>query len=390
MPHFDIVILGAGPAGASAAVTARKKGLSVALIDKARFPRPKLCGGLITGRCATHLKDVFNLDIDPQLFETRRNFEFFMDGKPLGRLDGVPPTHLTMRWDFDQLLVSKALAAGVADYTGQRVETLDLEANRITLQSGETLGYTCLIGADGVQSIVARALFGDPFDKSRVGFALEIEAPSQTPTPDTPIRIDFAAADWGYGWSFPKRGSTTIGLGGLHDKNPDMKGHLARYLDTLHTGQDARVKGHFLPFGGYRSVPGRANVLLAGDAAGFVDPITGEGIGHAIQSGALAATAAADAIAAGRPDTALALYRPKTRPIRTALRSARLLRPVIFSPALKPFFASTFRASRTLKRDYMHLLSGDAEYPQLLARTALRLPRAALRWAFRRKRSVSR
>ena len=55
MPHFDIVILGAGPAGASAAVTARKKGLSVALIDKARFPRPKLCGGLVTGRCATHL-----------------------------------------------------------------------------------------------------------------------------------------------------------------------------------------------------------------------------------------------------------------------------------------------------------------------------------------------
>jgi len=390
MPQFDLVILGAGPAGASAAMTARKHGLSVALVDKARFPRPKLCGGLVTGRCATHLKQVFDLDIDPQLFETRRNFEFYMEGRPLGRLDGVPPTHLTMRWDLDQLLVSKALAAGAADYSGQRVEALDLAARRVALHSGDTLDYRCLIGADGVQSIVARALFGAPFDPARVGFALEIEAPASTPTTDTPVRIDFAAADWGYGWYFPKRGSTTIGLGGLHLKNPDMKARLSRYLDQLHTGQDTRIKGHFLPFGGYRSVPGKGCVLLAGDAAGFVDPITGEGIGHAIHSGALAATAAAQAIAAGKPDTALARYRPMTRPIRTALRSARLLRPVIFAPALKPFFASTFRASRTLKRDYMHLLSGEVEYPALLARTILRLPRAAWRWMVRGKRSVSR
>ncbi|MEQ8899573.1 MAG: geranylgeranyl reductase family protein [Roseovarius sp.] len=390
MPQYDLVILGAGPAGAAAAVTARKHGLSVALIDKARFPRPKLCGGLITGRCAAHLKTVFDLDIDPQLFETRRNFEFYMEGRPLGRLDGVPPTHLTMRWDLDQLLFSRALAAGAADYSGQRVDRLDFAASRLALQSGDTLDYRCLIGADGVQSIVARALFGAPFDPARVGFALEIEAPADAPTRDTPVRIDFAAADWGYGWSFPKRGSTTIGLGGLHLKNPDMRARLARYLDQLHTGQDTRIKGHFLPFGGYRSVPGKGGVLLAGDAAGFVDPITGEGIGHAIHSGALAATAAAQAIAGGRPDSALSRYRPMTRPIRTALRSARLLRPVIFSPALKPFFASTFRASRTLKRDYMHLLSGDVEYPALLARTLLRLPRAALRWTLQRKRRVSR
>lgn len=390
MPQFDLVILGAGPAGASAAVTARKGGLSVALVDKARFPRPKLCGGLVTGRCAAHLSQVFDLEIDPQLFETRHNFEFYIEGQPLGRLDGVPPTHLTMRWDFDQRLCRIALAEGAADYTGQRVDTLDLAANRLTLQSGDTLDYRCLIGADGVQSIVARALFGSPFDTDRVGFALEIEAPARAPTPETPIRIDFAAADWGYGWAFPKRGSTTIGLGGLHLRNPDLRARLTRYLDQLHTGQDAKIKGHFLPFGGYRSVPGRTNILLAGDAAGFVDPITGEGIGHAIHSGALAATAAAQAIASGRPDTALARYRPMTRPIRTALRSARMLRPVIFAPALKPFFASTFRSSRTLKRDYMHLLSGEVEYPALLARTFLRLPRAALRWAGRRKRSVSR
>jgi len=383
MPRFDIVILGAGPAGAAAAVTARRAGLSVALIDKARFPRHKLCGGLVTGRCARHLRDVFGLSPDPALFETRRNFEFHMNGQRLGRLDDVPPAHLTMRRDFDHMLLRRALAAGAADFSGQRVAALEPGANRVRLRSGEVLDYRGLIGADGVQSIVARALFGAPFDPARIGFALEIEAPAAGPAPgpETPVRIDFAAADWGYGWVFPKRGGTTIGLGGLHRRNPDIRARLAFYLDSLGIDRDrAAVKGHFLPFGGYRDRPGRGNILLAGDAAGFVDPITGEGIGHAIHSGALAAEALAEALARGRPDSAAARYRRATRPIRGALRAARLLRPLIFAAPLARVFAGGFAASRRLRRDYMHLLAGDIDYGRMLARTAWRLPRAGLLW----------
>ncbi len=380
MPAFDLVILGAGPAGTAAARQARRLGLTAALVDKAVFPRAKLCGGLVTGRCAAHLAEIFGLDITPDLFETRHNFEFHLNGRPLGTLRDVPPLHLTMRLDFDHRLLQEALAAGAADYTGQRVEALDLAARTVALSGGQTLAYSLLIAADGVQSPTAKALFGQPFSQDTIGFALEIEAPSQAPTPATPIRIDFAAADWGYGWSFAKRGSTTIGLGGLHARNPDMKTRLAAYLDALGTGQTARVKGHFLPFGAPRPMPGKGRVLLAGDAAGLVDPITGEGIGHAILSGALAARAAKTAIASGDPRRALALYRRDTRPIRRAIAQARLLRPLIFSARLQPFFARTFAGSRTLKRDYMHLLSGDMDYPRLLGRTALRLPRAALRY----------
>ncbi len=393
MPLYDIVILGAGPAGTAAAVTARRAGLSVALIDKARFPRSKLCGGLVTGRCATHLERVFGLGIEPELFDTCRDFEFFLHGRCLASLGDVPPAHLTMRRDLDARLFGLALASGAADYSGQRIGEIDLPGNRLRLQSGETLDYRCLIGADGAQSIVAKKIFGASFNRERIGFALEIEAPAPSPAPGCgptarqqthPIRIDFAAADWGYGWAFPKRGSTTIGICGLHARNPDMKARLAAYLQRLGTGQEAAVKGHFLPFGGYRSRPGRGNALLAGDAAGFVDPITGEGIGHAIHSGELAACAAAAAIGLDRPDEALRLYLPLTHPIRTGLRVACLLRPVIFARALQPFFASTFRASQHLKRDYMHLLAGETEYPAILRRTLARLPRAGLHWALRR------
>ncbi len=380
MPDFDLVILGAGPAGTAAAIQARTLGLSVALVDKALFPRQKLCGGLVTGRCATHLSDIFGMQITADLFETRRNFEFYLKHQSLGDLQNVPPLHLTMRWDFDNHLLKQAFAAGAADYTGHRIEALDFKANKVALGEVETLSYKLLIAADGVQSLTAKSLFGKPFSQDSIGFALEVEGPSQAPTEATPIRIDFAAADWGYGWSFPKKSSTTIGLGGLHAENPDMKSHLATYLDKLGTGQTAKVKGHFLPFGAPRPIPGKGNVLLVGDAAGLVDPITGEGIGHAIHSGALAARAAKTALDQGDTSRALPLYTSATKPIRRAIAQARLLRPLIFSARLQPFFGRTFAASQTLKRDYMHLLSGEIEYPALLRRTALRLPRAALRY----------
>jgi flavin-dependent dehydrogenase len=159
---------------------------------------------------------------------------------------------------------------------------------------------------------------------------------------------------------------------------------LARYRALLGDDAEVKIKGHHLPFGGYRKTPGRDNVLLAGDAAGFVDPITGEGLGHAIHSGALTAQAVAEAIEAGHPASALSRYRIATRPIRTGLFCARMLRPLIFAAPLKPFFASTFRASRSLKHEYMALLAGQTDYPALLRRTFARLPRAALRHLMRR------
>ncbi len=264
MAGYDLIVVGAGPAGSAAAMTALKAGLSVAVIDKAAFPRSKLCGGLITGRCARHLDEVFGRDMNEPLFEERQSFEFFIDGAPLADMHDVPPAHLTMRWDFDHALFKQVISAGADDLSGTRIKALDLEARQVTLADGAALHFKCLIGADGVQSIVAKELFGESFDPKKIGFALEIEDAACQPNAQTPIRVDFAVADWGYGWSFPKQGSTTIGVGGLQTENPDMKERLAAYLDVLGTGEGVKVKGHFLPFGGYRSRPGREHVLLAG------------------------------------------------------------------------------------------------------------------------------
>ncbi|MEM6482808.1 MAG: geranylgeranyl reductase family protein [Pseudomonadota bacterium] len=376
MQHFDLVVLGAGPAGTSAATRARELGLSVAIVDKARFPRDKLCGGLVTGRCAQALHDVFGLEITPELFDTRRDFEFHLNGRSLGGLRDVPPLHLTMRRNFDVRLLEIALSAGAANYTGHRIGSIDYTRNTVTLNEGQVLGFGCLVGADGVKSQIAAGLFGRSFDPDKIGFALEIEGPTPSDPETQPIRIDFGAASWGYGWGFPKRDSTTIGVGGLHQRNPDMKTKLEAYLALLETEQTCTIKGHFLPFGGVAKRPGRGNVLLVGDAAGLVDPITGEGIGHAVCSGSLSANAAARALREGHPQLAARYHKAAIRPIRQAIAQARLLRPLIFAPRLQPFFARTFSESTQLKRDYMHLLSGETDYPEILLRTSKRLPRA--------------
>jgi flavin-dependent dehydrogenase len=231
-----------------------------------------------------------------------------------------------------------------------------------------------------VNSAVARALFGRSFNPETIGFALEKEMPPE-PDPDIArtVRVDFGAADWGYGWSFPKRGSTTVGVGGLQRRNPDMKANLRAYAAALGQGEATGMKGHFLPFGDYRRRPGRGNVLLTGDAAGFVDPITGEGIAYALGSGRMAADAAARAIREDRAEEAAHIYRGETRQIRMSLAIARVLRPIVFSDAMAPLFAKSFAGSRKVKQAYMHMLAGDLEYPALLWLVIRRLPGAAWR-----------
>ncbi|HEY9038610.1 MAG TPA: geranylgeranyl reductase family protein [Roseovarius sp.] len=374
---FDILIIGAGPAGAAAAITACRAGLSAALIDKAAFPRAKLCGGLVTGRAQKQYREIFDGDLDPALFQPHGEVAFHADGAQLGPIAQTPTLHLTMRWDMDAHLLGLALASGAADFTGRRIAHINTETPSVTLEDGTLLTARILIGADGVNSAVARALFGRAFDPERIGFAMEIEAPP-APASDT-IRIDFDAASWGYGWRFPKAGGTTIGVGGLHLLNPDMKARLAGYRAALDVDATCPVKGHFLPFGDYKRAPGRGRVLLAGDAAGLVDPITGEGIAHALHSGAAAAVAAAEAIACGRPDTALRRYRRALRPLHRDLRMAVWLRTLIFGPRLKPLFRRAFARSSVVKDAYLRLLAGQIEYPGLCLLVLSRLPRAALR-----------
>ena len=373
--RFDVIVLGAGPAGAAAAMTAASSGLKVALVDKARFPRNKLCGGGITGRALRHYQRIFGGTLPDVPLERRGDFSFHAFGKDLGASRNVPPLHLGMRYQLDDALVRQAISAGAADFTGV-TGTLDPTTPALDLPR-HRLEAKILIAADGVNSPTARSLFGTAYDPSKIGFALEVERPGVDPK--RPLRIDFGAANWGYGWQFPKPEGTTIGVGGVLSRNADMKSALKRYLRVLDVSENLPVKGQFLPFGDFRKTPGKGRVLFAGDAAGLVDPITGEGIAHALDSGALAAEAARTALAKGNPDDALAKYMRALHPIHSDLRYARVLRNVMFREALRPAFIRSFRASRTLRGDYLRLMAGEVDYGPLMRKTAARLPQFAWR-----------
>lgn len=379
---FDLIVIGAGPAGAAAACTAARHGLRVALVDKKRFPRDKLCGGGLTGRATGHYARIFGATLPDVPLERRDSFEFHAFGTLLDRGQDSPPIHLCMRRDLDAHLVAEALAAGAEDFTG-RAGTLDADAPAVQLPALR-LTAPVVIAADGVNSPTAKQLFGEAFDRDKIGFALEVERPG--PAPDVPLRIDFGAADWGYGWQFPKTDSTTIGVGGVMRRNADMKAHMSAYLDQLGVTEDLKVKGQFLPFGGFRANPGQGAVLLAGDAAGLVDPITGEGIAHAMHSGELAALAVVEALAKAAPLDALPLYTQALRPIHKSLRQASLLRNLMFRDSLRGTFIASFRRSRSLKADYLNLLAGKTEYDLILRRMAMRLPGFAWRVLTRRLR----
>lgn len=374
-PTHDLVVIGAGPSGSAAALRARQLGLSVALIDKARFPRDKLCGGGITGRCRAHLDALF-APLPRSIWREENRVRLHAAGVEIARLRDMPPIAYTMRADLDAALLGQALAAGAEDLTGQRIEMLDLAARRLRTASGRDLAGRVILGADGVNSQVARGLFGRAHDPDHIGFALEVEVP--LPEGEVAPLLDVTAADWGYAWAFPKHKSLTLGIGGRQSRNPALKTTFEAWLRAHgHDPANLRIRGHHLPFGDPRPAPGRGAVLLAGDAAGFVDPITGEGIAWAVKSGALAAEAAAEALARGQATGAMASYSHRIRPVLTELTRARRLAGVVYHPRLQPRFLRVLARSERLQRRYFDLLAGRLDYadlgPASLARMGWRL-----------------
>lgn len=380
--RFDVLILGSGPAGAAAARVAARAGLSVGLLDKSAFPREKLCGGGITGRCRSYLQEVFDLSTDSALFLETTRFRLTHRGQTL--TTEPASLHMTMRRDFDAALQRAAIDAGAQVIAPVRVRGIDPAAGQITLEDGRILSGQVLIGADGANSAMARALFGRAFDPEQIGFGLEAELPRAL-TDDNTVEVDLGAADWGYGWVFPKNGSITLGVGGIHARNPDMKAHFARYLH--HHAPDlgaTACKGAFLPFGAFRPVPGAGRVLLVGDAAGLVDPITGEGIAWAIKSGQFAGEAVAEALAASDPLRALPAYQTRIAYIHAEMTAARRIRAVIYAPVLRNLFPRTVAASPTMARTYLRLLAGEIDYADIRKNFFLRLARRMGRALFSR------
>lgn len=347
MPDCDLAIVGAGPAGAAAALGALAAcpGLDVVLLDRANFPRDKACGDGI----APHVLDVLSDVGVTGLLDDRvpvQRLQLRQDGRGVSRTMRRP-VWVVPRTVFDGRLVEAATAAG-ARLVRHRVRAARPGPDGVELD--ETVRASAVVGADGAHSLL-RTVVGLPPVRRRA-LALRGYAPTPTARHGLQEMAFGRSRQPSYAWSFDRGdGLANVGYGELldHRRTPPSRATMLAQLEDLlpgSTAQGSDWRGHHLPLSEWRwrHPPGR--VLLAGDAAGLVNPMTGEGIYYAVATGVLAGRAVAGALTDGCPDAVGDRYR---RAVRSLL--ARHLRHTAAASLLASVPAVVAAGVRSAARD---------------------------------------
>ncbi|MYT28784.1 geranylgeranyl reductase family protein [Streptomyces sp. MspMP-M5] len=292
---WDVVVVGAGPAGASAAHAAACTGRRVLLLEKAELPRYKTCGGGIIGPSRDSLPPGFELPLRDRVHAVT----FTLNGK-LSRTRRAKHTlfGLINRPEFDAALVESAKDAGAQVRTGVTVSRVEQHGGNVpdrrtvavVLGDGEVVLARAVVGADGSASRIG-AHVGVKVDQVDLGLEAEIPVPA-TVAEDWAGRV---LLDWGplpgsYGWVFPKGDTLTVGVISARGEGAATKRYLDDFIGRLGlAGFEPRISsGHLTRCRTDDSPLSRGRVLVCGDAAGLLEPWTREGISFALRSGRLA------------------------------------------------------------------------------------------------------
>lgn len=373
----DVIVAGAGPAGAAAARVFAGSGLHTVVLEREYLPRPKACAG---GVSAAALK-LIGTPLPPGLTEASCSF---VRGYFGSRAIHVKSKHdfmvLVSRERFDQWLVGLAQEAGAEVRQGEKVEGVEASAGGVTVRTGG--GFyrgKVLIGADGVNSLVARGV-RPPFTKRDLGFCICSDIPVAREFPGGGVEIYHGPTPMSYGWVFPKKETVSAGIGGWLCGIPGTVDAFRNFLRERGLPEKSRARGHHIPLGGLSHPTVADGVILAGDAAGFADPLTGEGIRYAIASGQLAGRIAAPLIKAGVPLGRESLnsyeklcYNMFGRELKASLYVARFfgLFPRVFQ---KLFFSRPEPFQKLLE-----VIAGDSDYRGVIRWLLLNGPRLLYR-----------
>jgi geranylgeranyl reductase family protein len=371
MKNFDVVIAGCGPAGSAAAHVLCSAGMKVALIDKCVFPRDKLCGGLLSTRARSVFEGIFGNAWGPAIESETYGVRFFGRNGLLNSVGSSYPLYQTSRFTFDAYLLELAAKKGPEMVHGASVASVDRERNQVILKNGTVFRSDFIIGADGVTSRVRSSLFPGPFDKNAHALCLQTEVPRDWVRERKSLpEIYFGFVRWGYAWVFPKKDSLNIGMGGSYSVNREMKQLFTDFFRHVVGRDPQHIKGHYISFGNYLKTPGRGNILLTGDAAGLMDPLTGEGISFALLSGRFAAESILQAAQRGVPGKAYDFYKSRYYSIVRFFSPAKLMRYFVFPRFSEARLLKALPRAAVLFENYLALLAGQTSYYGF-ARTAV-------------------
>lgn len=336
---FDVIVVGAGPGGTTAAILMAKSGLNVVLLDKATFPRDKVCGDAVSGKCLDVLKSLELSDLgNLESAQVTSGITFSSPSGdlvsiPFGRdsLSDVPSGFVCTREQFDDYLFQAALSAGVTAIQGATVTSLiksgtSVSGVRANINDAKVLPPSVpvvngqavfqapiVIGADGAQSVVARELGMKQLVEQHYATGVRGYYSGVTGFNEgNYIELHFVEETIpGYFWVFPlANGLSNVGIGMPTAALKKNRVQLKSLLTTLtnhprfkHRFESAEllgpVTGWGLPLGSKPRKMAGEGWMLVGDAASLIDPFTGEGIGNAMHSGVLAAEYASMAHAKG-------------------------------------------------------------------------------------------
>jgi geranylgeranyl reductase family protein len=291
--HWDVVVVGGGPAGAACAAAARRAAPTarVLVLDRADFPRDKVCGD---GIAPEALDVLAGLGIDPGAltdgFPPVPRLRLRSPGGAEVERAMHRPASVVPRAVFDERLLTAALASG-AQFRRRTVHRLDVRPTHVDVDG--VLTASVVVGADGAESVVRRMVGIVPNRAAQTAIAIRGYA-AQPPGTDGVQVVTTTEHRWpAYAWSFPLGdGLANVGYGELVSSRVTRGGLLAGLERLLPGVEPVGLRAHRLPLSTGRPRQPDGRVLLAGDAASLINPLTGEGIFYAVLSGALAGAAA--------------------------------------------------------------------------------------------------
>ena len=376
---YDLIIVGGGPSGSAAGRVAGKMGLGTLLLEKEIFPRYKPCGGAFSEQAMSYLDfDVPQSIIERDVFGARVHFR----GQVIEKHKEYRISTIVTRSVLDNYLLEKVKETGTEVKTGERVTDFKEDEGFVEVFT-DTASYRArfLIVAEGAHGrLKYRIRRRDKKDEYGVCLVTEIDEANQVI--DRYIRgaidIHFGVANLGYGWIFPHEKYFSVGIGGMAEDLSDPKKTMTDFLLANGFKGTYKSKAHLIPAGGIKRKLVGSRVVLAGDAAGFVDSFYGEGIAYAIRSGQIAAEIISDIVLQNKKLSRLQDYQSVTesefgRNLKYSLMLSRLMH------RFPGIFFKIFTGNEDVMDKYLEVPSLRRTYKSYLKWLIPRVPKFLLR-----------